>query len=374
MSYTLTMNELFRQGTEPIESGVRTRFTDIVVKAGYLQEAPTVLHKRAIGRYAIITDSTVARLYGDKLQQWFRNVGLQVELLEFPEGERSKNLDTVGKLVDQLGTYEYGRNSAIIALGGGVVGDVAGLVAAGYKRGVPYVQVPTTLLAQVDSSLGGKTAVDTSHGKNLFGAFHHPAMDLVDPETTLTLPERVYRSSLAEVVKYGAIDPHFRRELKKGLDGLLGRDAELLSRFVLESLIIKAFYVDKDPFDRNVRQTLNFGHTIGHGVEFASDYELSHGEAVSIGMSYEGRIAVSRGHWTEEESYSLNNLLQRIGLPTEIPDYLDTQKMMRAIRQDKKKEDRNVKLVLPGSDPLTPIEIKISEDELVQLISEPTPR
>jgi len=368
ISYTRSMNELFRQGTEPIESGVRTRFTDVVVKAGYLQEAPEILRRRDIGRYAIITDSIVARLYGDKLQQLFRDVGLQVELLEFPEGEQSKNLDTVGTLVDQLGAYEYGRNSAIIALGGGVVGDVVGLTAAGYKRGVPYVQFPTTLLAQVDSSLGGKTAVDTSHGKNLFGAFHHPILDLVDPKTTLTLPERVYKSSFGEVVKYGAIDPHFRRELEEGLDALLRKDAELLSKFVLDSLLIKAFYVDKDPFDKGVRQILNFGHTIGHGVEFASDYELLHGESVSIGMSQEGRIAVSRGHWTEKELYSLNNLLQRIGLPTEIPDYLDKQKIMGAIRQDKKKDDRNVKLVVPGQDPLTPIEIKIGEDDLVQLI------
>jgi len=362
------MNDLFRQGTEPIENGVRTRFTDIVVKAGYLQEAPAFLRERAIGRYAIITDSNVAGLCGYKLQQGFRDVGLQVELIEFPEGERYKKWDTVAELVNQLGAYEHGRNSAIIALGGGVTGDVVGLTAALYKRGIPYVQAPTTLLAQVDSSLGGKTAVDTLLGKNLIGAVHHPVIDLVDPEVTLTLPDRVYISSFGEVVKYGAIDQHFRRELERDLDGLLGKDVELLSKFVLESLLIKAFYVDKDPFDKGVRQTLNFGHTIGHGVEFASDYELLHGEAVSIGMSREGKIAVSRGHWTEEELHSLDNLLQRIGLPTEIPDHLDRQKIMGAIRQDKKREDGNVKLVVPGSDPLAPIEIKIGEDELAQLI------
>jgi len=362
------MNEIFRKAVVPIEDGVRTRFTEVIVKAGYLQDVPEVLQKRALGRYAIITDSTVARLYGNKLKESFKDIGLNVEMIEFPAGEDNKNLYTVGKLSDKLSSYEYGRNSAIIALGGGVVGDVSGVVAGGYKRGIPYVQVPTTLLAQVDSSLGGKAAVDTIHGKNLFGGYHHPLMDLVDPETLLTLPERVYRSSLAEIVKYGAIDPYFRKELENNFDELLRKDAELLARFVLDSLIIKAFFVDKDPYDKGIRQTLNFGHTIGHGIEFASNYELSHGESISIGMIYEGRIAVSNGIWAEEELDSVNTLLKRAGLPTKIPEYLDIRKMMKAIRQDKKRGDENIKIVIPSAYPLKPTEIFISEDELRRMI------
>ncbi len=364
------MNELFRTEIEPINNGARTRFTEIIVKSGYLDEIPEVLQRRALGRYAIITDSTVARLYGYKLRQKFRDV----EVFEFPEGEDSKSLDRVGKLVDQLGYYGYGRNSAIIALGGGVVGDVAGLVAAGYKRGVPYVQIPTTLLAQVDSSLGGKTAVNTAHGKNLFGAFYHPSMDLVDPETALTLPERVYRSSLAEVSKYGAIDPKFRKDLESHLDSILAKDTEQLARFVLESLIIKAFYVGKDPTENNVRQVLNFGHTIGHAIEFASNYDLTHGEAMSIGMNIEGRLAVSNGSWTYREFDSLVTLLQRAGLPNNIPNYLDRENIMEAMMQDKKRDDDNIKFVIPSqSDPLNPIQIKMNKDDVRSVIERAEP-
>ncbi len=366
------MNNLFRSEIKPIENGVRTRFTDIIVKAGYLQEVPTILQQKSLGRYAIITDSTVARLYGRKLLQALRDIGLyDTELLEFPEGEQSKSLDTVGKLVDQLGKYEYGRNFAIIALGGGVVGDVAGLVAAGYKRGVPYYQVPTTLLAQVDSSLGGKTAVNTAHGKNLFGAFYHPIMDLVDPKTTLSLPQRVYRSSLGEVIKYGAIDPQFRKDLKQHLGSVLGKDVDIeqLAKFVLDSLIIKAFYVDKDPTDKNVRQVLNFGHTIGHAIEFASDYNLTHGEAVAIGMNVEGRLAVSNGSWTGREFEELLILLQMADLPTNIPNDMDREKVLVAMMQDKKRDDESIKFVIPSqSDPLNPIQIKMSKDEVRRLI------
>ncbi|MBI2543112.1 MAG: 3-dehydroquinate synthase [Candidatus Aenigmarchaeota archaeon] len=363
------MNELFRMAVSPIENGVETQYTEIIVKPGCLSEVPEILRK-PLRRYAIITDSIVARLYGYRLQQCFRKISLDAELLEFHEGEQRKSLDTVDNLVNQLGEYGYGKkDSTIIALGGGVVGDVAGLVARGYMRGIHYVQVPTTLLAQVDSSLGGKTAVNTSHGKNLFGVFYHPTMDLVDPETTLTLPERVYRSSLAEVVKYGAIDPHFRRELEIHLDSLLRKDIELVSRFVLESLIIKAFYIDKDPFDEGVRQILNFGHTIGHAVEFASDYNLTHGEAVAIGMNIEGRLAVANGNWTDREFDSLINLLKRVGLPQNIPDYLDRKKILEAVTQDKKREDDSIKFVIPSqSNPLAPVQIKMKKDDVRALI------
>ena len=274
---------------------------DIVIEEGVLGQIPSLLKEAGLGhKFAIITDSTVELLYGAALSEEFIKNDLANKIITFPAGEQNKNRDTKAWIEDQMLEDKFGRDSVVIALGGGVVGDIAGYVAASYTRGLSYVQIPTTLVACVDSSIGGKTAVDTVHGKNLIGAFHQPWAVYIDVNTLLTLNEKEIREGLAEVIKYGVIsDDNLFSFLEENMHLIFSYDKQALTHIIKRGCEIKAQVVEKDEKESNLRKILNFGHTIGHAVENLSDYKISHGGAISIGMVAEGKLAVEMGLWNE---------------------------------------------------------------------------
>src|SRR5512134_2617756 len=266
----------------------------VLVEAGALERLGEIVADRLAGRrVAMVADDTVLALYrAGRLGA----VTWESETLPFPAGERSKTRDTWAALTDRLLDLGFGRDSGIIALGGGVAGDLAGFVAATYMRGVPYVQVPTSLLAMLDASVGGKTGVDTPQGKNLIGAFHPPVAVVADPRALATLPDREFRGGMAEAVKHGLIaDREYFRWIEREVEALLRRDAEVLEHLVRRSVEIKAAVVSEDEREAGRRAILNAGHTVAHALEQASGYALPHGEAVAIGLATECRLAESLG-------------------------------------------------------------------------------
>jgi len=295
----------------------------------------------------IITDSNVRRLYGSRLLQALSSAGGDACLLDFLAGEKSKNASTFLSLHSALLGLGIRRDSLIIALGGGVVGDVAGFVAATVLRGVPFIQIPTTLLAQVDSSVGGKVGIDHQFGKNLIGAFHQPAAVYVDPSILKTLPSAEFRNGLAEVVKIAAaLDARFFREIEREAHVITLHSTSTLTRLISRSVGLKAAVVGKDEFDTGLRKVLNLGHTLGHAFETASGYEIQHGMAVALGLVAESRIAVAMGLLQRHEYHRLVQALAALKLPTKIPRLKNAAKFFAALGVDKKTEARVTKFVL----------------------------
>jgi 3-dehydroquinate synthase len=272
----------------------------------------------------------------------------------------------------------YGRDSAVIALGGGVVGDLAGFVAATLMRGIPVVQIPTTLVAMVDASIGGKTAVDTPAGKNLVGIFHPPAAVLVDPQPLATLSLREMRAGIAEIVKHGVIaDEPYLREVASGAQELLsagGSTSDRMLALIVRSVEIKADIVSRDEREDGLRKTLNFGHTIGHAVELVSGFSLLHGEAVAIGMALEGRLAESIGVARTGTAATISKALQSAGLPTELPSALDRDAVVEAMRSDKKGVSGKTRFALPArigamAGAETGWTVPVSDDQLREVLA-----
>jgi 3-dehydroquinate synthase len=330
---------------------VEDKSYDILIGEGLLSRIPDEMKEAGLAhRFAIVTDSTVGKLYGSTLLDEFGRSGLETRLIAFPAGEENKNRETKAWIEDRMLEHKFGRDSAVIALGGGVVGDTAGYVAATYTRGLPYVQVPTTLVACVDSSIGGKTAVDTPHGKNLIGAFHQPWRVYIDVDTLLSLNEKEIREGLAEVIKYGVIsDGDLFSFLEKNMAGVFSYDKRALTRIIKRGCEIKGEVVEKDERESNLRKILNFGHTIGHAVENLSDYKISHGEAISIGMAAEGKLAVMMGLWKEEELGRLVRLLAEAGLPTSMPGHMRMEDIIDTMKLDKKSRGGRIEMVLPAA-------------------------
>jgi 3-dehydroquinate synthase len=277
---------------------------------------------RALGldsRCMVISDELVAQHYGAPAVGSLEKAGFTVSLLVVPAGERSKNLKTAGRCYQQLAAHRMERKSFVVALGGGVVGDLAGFVAATYLRGIPFVQVPTSLLAQVDSSVGGKVGINLAAAKNLVGAFHQPRLVLCDLDTLRTLPDREYRSGLAEVIKYGVIqDAAFFAFLEKNLSGILAQKPSVLAKTIARCCEIKAYIVGQDEFESGARALLNFGHTVGHAIEAVAGYgRFLHGEAIALGMVAAASISVARTSLPATSANRLSVLLQRAGLPTQ---------------------------------------------------------
>lgn len=297
-------------------------------------------------RYVLITDDNVAELYGRLLIQNTNQLGVEMNLIPVEPGENSKNYATMLDICNRLADQGYGRNTVLVALGGGLVGDLVGEVASGYKRGVPYIQVPTTLLAQVDSSIGGKTGVNTEFGKNMIGHFNEAIRTFTDPELLRTLPARAIRSGLAEVIKYGAIEMGIFEKVEGNIEALLNLDMTVLTDVITDCVSLKRVFVTLDPEDHYLRNVLNFGHTIGQAVETASNYQLTHGEAVSIGMVYESELAVRNALWEEEDQQRLISLIRRVNLPTQIPENVDLEDIMRFMRSDKKREGEGITFVI----------------------------
>lgn len=301
------------------------------------------------GKAVIITDPTVKNLYGISLRQSLTGNGFKTALLEVPEGEEYKSLDTAGRLYHELTEFGAERLTPILALGGGVIGDVAGFVAATYMRGVPLVQLPTTLLAQVDSSIGGKVAVNHHQLKNEIGAFYQPRIVITDITTLQTLPPAELTSGLSEVIKYAIIkDKDFFTYLEEHLESIRALDEKTLEYIVAVSARIKAEIVEKDEKDLGLRNILNFGHTLGHAIESVSDFKISHGQAVAMGIMVAAGIASEIGVLENTCVIRIRKLLRRAGLMTKMPK-LDLNRVLESATHDKKVTGGKMKFVLPRS-------------------------
>ncbi|MBA3656164.1 MAG: 3-dehydroquinate synthase [Gemmatimonadaceae bacterium] len=299
-------------------------------------------------RLALITDSTVGPLYAERLRA---GLGREVETITIEPGESRKTRETWGAITDRLLELRFGRDTALLALGGGVVGDLTGFVAGTYMRGIKYIQIPTTLLSMVDASIGGKTGVDTPGGKNMVGVFHRPSTVVIDPQVLDTLPLSHLRSGFAEVIKHGVIaDLDYFTQVAGSVGRLVapeGRSSEALTSLIAQSVQIKADVVASDERESGRRRILNFGHTIGHAVETASSYSLLHGEAVSIGMALESRLAERAGIAEKGTAHKLDTVLTNAGLPRLVPSGISADEMMELMQLDKKNRDRKIEFALP---------------------------
>jgi 3-dehydroquinate synthase len=327
---------------------VRSQAYEILVGAGTFASIATILSKFCPAhRYAVVTDDRVAELYAVRLSRMLHAAGYRTDVFAFTAGEPRKTRETWALVCDAMVEAGLGRDAAVLAFGGGVPGDLGGFVAATYMRGLPLVQLPTSLLAMVDSSVGGKTGVDTPAGKNLMGAFHQPRCVVIDPELLATLPDEHLRAGLAEAVKHGAIaDPEYLEWIEESAHRLLARDTEALSRLVVRSVEIKAEIVQRDERESGPRKLLNFGHTLGHAVESLSGYTLLHGEAVAIGMVEEARLGERMGVTAPGTAARLRRVLTRIGLPTSIPPEFGSAEVIGWTRNDKKARDGRVEYAL----------------------------
>ncbi|HEY3855086.1 MAG TPA: 3-dehydroquinate synthase [Verrucomicrobiae bacterium] len=300
-------------------------------------------------RCAVISDTNVSRRYAKETLSSLKKAGFEAVLVTIPPGETSKSVKVVEQCYDQLAKHRLERKSFVIALGGGVVGDLAGFVAATYLRGIPFVQAPTSLLAQVDSSVGGKVGVNLKAGKNLVGAFHQPRLVLCDLATLKTLSAREFRAGLAEVIKYGIIydEPFFAR-LERDLPLLLKRDVKVLSDVVARCCEIKADVVSQDETETGLRAILNFGHTIGHAIEATSGYgKYLHGEAISIGQEMASALSIKVCNLQTGDAARIQRLFVRAGLPTSIKlSPAQRRALINAMRLDKKVSAGEVKFVL----------------------------
>jgi 3-dehydroquinate synthase len=311
----------------------------IFIGPGALLDLPAILAATLPGRrIVIIADAQVAAAVP---------IRHEAPVLTFPAGEAAKTRETWARLTDDLLALELGRDGALVALGGGVTGDLAGFVAATYLRGIPFVQVPTSLLAMLDASIGGKTGVDAPAGKNLVGAFHQPAAVVADPEALETLPEREYRAGFAEAVKHAAIaDAAHLAWLQDQAGPLLARDAATVTALLRRSVAIKVAVVTEDEREKGRRATLNAGHTVAHALESASGYAISHGEAVAIGLVTEARLGERLGVTAPGTSSTLATLLATYGLPTAIPPGLDREAVLSAMATDKKNVGGGIRFAL----------------------------
>ena len=295
---------------------------------------------------ALITNNTVNNLYGDLIISILEDVGTTVSVISIEDGEQYKTIPTLSFIYDELVNFNIDRSSGILALGGGVVGDIAGFAAATFLRGIPYAQIPTTLLAQVDSSVGGKTAVNHSHGKNLIGAFNQPKLVCIDIDLLQSLPEREFNAGIAEVIKYGVIrDKKFFEWLKQHMNAILSKDSSALIHAIKTSCQIKADIVEIDEKEGSLRAILNYGHTFGHAVEALSSYQdYLHGEAVSIGMVVAAKISCGLGYCSENDVIAITELLTQCNLPVSVPDY-SIEDYLGAMMRDKKVKDGRLNMV-----------------------------
>lgn len=319
----------------------------------------------------VISNPIIISLYGDQLSDNLERAGIEFKVLSIPEGEESKSLGSASKLYDDLVEYNLQRNDFIMAFGGGVIGDLSGFVASTYMRGVPLIQVPTTLLAQVDSSVGGKVAVNHGMGKNLIGTFYQPRLVQVDIETLRTLPEREFKAGMAEVIKCGfLIGEDFLSFLEANMDSILKLDPESLAKVIYECCSFKARIVEKDERDLGRRAVLNYGHTFGHAIEAASDYvDFLHGEAISIGMVGAANVAEELG-WIDRALVDRHlELLKRAGLPTEIEGVNEEIILNRMVLDKKgvKGTPRFVLLKAVGQPELVEVENHVIEKALSRL-------
>ena len=335
-----SMAESFRIALGP-------RSHEVIIGPGLLGEVGTLVKGLALAETGILlTNPEDNRLFGERVIRSLADAGFSVRCVELAEREEAKGLETLGSLYRQMAALRLERRSPVFALGGVVTGEIAGFAAATYLRGIPLIQIPTSPIAQVDTSIGGKVAVNLPEGKNLVGAFYQPRQVITDVEALVSLPARDFRAGLAEVVKIAAIrDPELFEYLEKNVEEVLSQDLRALVRFVRRACEIKASIVEADEWETDVRSILNFGHTVGHAVEAATGYQgPNHGEAVAMGMVVAASMAVLRRICPIEALDRLKKLLQAFGLPTSLP--VDAAEVLRFVRYDKKIQDRQVRFVL----------------------------
>ena len=323
-------------------------------------------------RVAVVTNTVVAPLYLERLSNTLAAAGKQCVPVVLPDGEEEKNAENLMRIFTALLEHKCDRKTALLALGGGVIGDMTGFAAATYMRGVPYVQVPTTLLAQVDSSVGGKTAINHPLGKNMIGAFYQPQMVLADTATLSTLPDRELSAGLAEVIKHGAIiDAKFFDWLEQNIDALRARDAQALAYAIRRSCEIKAEVVRQDERESGLRAILNFGHTFGHAIEAGLGYgEWLHGEAVGCGMTMAADLSVRLGYLSPAEQLRIVRLVDAAGLPTVAPD-LGPDRWLDLMEVDKKNEGGQIKFILLkplGSSTITTVPAELLQATLAACV------
>lgn len=322
---------------------------DVVIGEGLLLDLATLLRERCpAAAYAVISDDVVGDTLGAAVVARLGKAGLRAELLTFPHGEASKTRETWAALSDQMLARHLGRDAAVVALGGGVVGDLAGFVAATYLRGIPYVQAPTTLLAMIDASIGGKTGVDVPAGKNLIGAFHQPRAVIADIATLRALPAKQRIRGIAEAIKHGVIADASYFALLEGAQAAIAtaEPTDLVERVVAGSVMIKTRIVAEDEREAGLRAILNFGHTIGHAIEAASGFGVAHGEAIAIGMVAEARLAERLGVAQPGTADRIRAAVESYALPTEMPR-LEPAALLAAMGHDKKVRNGTLRLALP---------------------------
>jgi 3-dehydroquinate synthase len=324
------------------------RAYEIHTGAGLLGTVGVTLRRLSkAARVFVVSNETVAPLYLSHLNAALESAGFTVASFSLRDGEQYKNWDELSKILTWLLENGAERSSPLIALGGGVIGDISGLAAALYQRGMPLIQVPTTLLAQVDSSVGGKTAVNHPLGKNMIGAFHQPAAVIIDTDTLATLPDREFRSGIAEIIKYGAImDAEFFDWLSANVSAILARDPHALRHAIHQSCRCKAKIVAEDEKEQGVRAWLNLGHTFGHAIETEQGYGTwLHGEAVAMGMAMAARLSVNVCGLAVSEATRLNDLIAAFGLPT-VPPHIDADTWLTLMKRDKKTVGGKLRFVL----------------------------
>jgi 3-dehydroquinate synthase len=321
----------------------------ILIGSGLLGSVGVRVRETGVsGPLALVQDAGVAQTYGARVRRSLEEAGYQVAPVTIPSGEGSKSLEQLGRLYAALAAAGLDRGSAVVALGGGVVGDLAGFAAATYLRGIAFIQVPTTLLAQVDASVGGKTGIDLPAGKNLAGAFHQPRLVLIDVQTLDTLPDGEFRAGLAEIIKYGVIaDRDLFRYLEVNSAAVLAHQPEALTHLIARSCEIKADVVGQDEREAGLREILNYGHTVGHAVEAAAGYGVyRHGEAVAIGMAAAGRLAERLGWLSRGDAGRIEALIAVYGQPLRLREPLPAERLLSSMKRDKKTRGGELRFVL----------------------------
>ena len=335
--------------SSPLEVRSSSHSYEVHVGSGLLDRCGEWVGRLPFGKRgsacALIADENVAALYAERVVASLRSAGFRPGLTVVPPGEASKSMSEAARLADRLVAAGMDRHGFIVALGGGVVGDLAGFVAAIYYRGIPFVQIPTTIIAQCDSAIGGKTGVNVAAGKNLLGVFHPPALVLADVDTLATLPEREYNEGFAEVIKHGVIRD---RALIERTVALRRGDGPELAAVVRRNLEIKGEIVAQDEFERlDLRALLNFGHTVGHAIEQAAGYgHFLHGEAISLGMVAAGRLSMRKASLPDADYREMLRVLEHFRLPTSLPDALSTDRILHSLARDKKFETGRIRFVL----------------------------
>ncbi|MFT4552243.1 MAG: 3-dehydroquinate synthase [Chlamydiales bacterium] len=322
--------------------------TEIEIGQGILETPKFAQRCRSLGSISvIITDSNVEGLYGQRLLEYLRSQGLEVQLLAFPAGETHKSRRTKENLEDQMLASGLGRDTCVIGLGGGVVTDLAGFLASTYCRGVPLILAPTTLLGMVDASIGGKTAVNVPHGKNLIGSFYEAKHLVIDTLTLETLSKREFLSGMAEVIKHGLIaDADYFSFLEENVDAILKGQPDIINKIIHESVRLKNHVANADSKERGIRRILNFGHTIGHAIELLDNYQTSHGEAVVLGCIIEGEISRKLGYLSLEDYERLQEIFQKFGMYPTLKDKYTAAELLKTMQLDKKSVQKTARFVL----------------------------